>query len=269
MSTRRLVFGDDGSAAADVVWLWITGHDWPAWTVSVVTAQQPVRFAVLPPERATLHPWTPKHPRELLRGAPDTVVEHLVAEADPRVVLDSSGDADLLVVGPRGRGALKQLHIGSTTEWLLARPNPPVAIIRTGRPTRHVVMCADGSRHARLAATTLANLPWIGGCQVTVLAVDDGKSDAEGALEDAAAVLRGAGVDPHTLRADGRHHGHTANRDVRAVILGELAALDADLVALGTRGIGAVRRTFIGSTASAVALHAPCSVLVAYDPAGE
>ncbi|HEX5632650.1 MAG TPA: universal stress protein, partial [Gemmatimonadales bacterium] len=265
----RLIFGDDGSAAADVVWLWINSHDWPGWTISVVTAHQPAEFAVLPPDRAELHPWQPKHPRELVRPATDTVLEHLTADADPRVVLDSCGDADLMVVGPRGRGALKQLHIGSTTEWLLVRPSPPVGIIRAGRATRRVAVCVDGSRHGVLATRTVAALPWIAGCEVTVLAVDDGVTDADGAIAQAGAILQEAGVEAHTLRADGRHRGHAAGRDVRSLILGELAALDVDLVALGTRGVGGLRRTFIGSTASAVALHATCSVIVAYDPAEE
>lgn len=38
---RHPVFGDDGSAAADVVWLWINNHRWPGWRISVVTAHHP------------------------------------------------------------------------------------------------------------------------------------------------------------------------------------------------------------------------------------
>ena len=36
--TRRLVFGDDQSQAADVAWLWINCHDWPGWQIEAVTA---------------------------------------------------------------------------------------------------------------------------------------------------------------------------------------------------------------------------------------
>lgn len=269
MSTGRLVFGDDGSSAADVVWLWINSHAWPGWTVSVVTAQRPPEFAVLPPDHTLLHPWRPSHPRELIAGSTDTVVEHLTAEADPRVVLDSAGEADLMVVGPRGRGALKQLHIGSTTEWLISRPSPPVCVVRTGRVTRRVLLCVDGSPHALLATRTLARLPWISSCTVVVLAVDDGRTDADAAIDEASAVLRDAGVEPQRRRAEAAHHGMGASRDVRGIIIGEIADLDVDLVALGTRGLRTMRRGFTGSTASAVALHSPCSVLVAYDTSQE
>jgi nucleotide-binding universal stress UspA family protein len=40
----------------------------------------------------------------------------------------------------------------------------------------------------------------------------------------------------------------------------------ADLVVLGSRGLGAKTRSFIGSTASKVVTYAPCSVLVVKMP---
>ncbi len=36
--TRRLVFGDDQSQAADVAWLWINSHAWPGWQIEALTA---------------------------------------------------------------------------------------------------------------------------------------------------------------------------------------------------------------------------------------
>ena len=264
MPAGRLVFGDDRSAAADVAWLWINSHSWPGWLVSVVEAHRSAEYAVLPPERTELHAWEPTHPRELIAGAPDTALEHLMAEADPRVVLDSCGEADLMVVGPRGSGALKQLHIGSTTEWLLARPDPPLVIVRNGRVTHRVLVCVDGSRHARRATEAVAALPWIAGCQVTVLAVAESDRDAQAAAAEAQELLRAADVEARSVVAEAPRGGLGAAHDVRGVILEEISELDVDLVALGTRGLGTLRRAIVGSTASAVALHAPCSVLVAY-----
>jgi len=51
-------------------------------------------------------------------------LEHLMAEADPRLVLDSFTDAALLAIGPRGAGLLKQLGLGSTAEWLISAHRP-------------------------------------------------------------------------------------------------------------------------------------------------
>lgn len=267
MTGRRLVFGDDGSAAADVVWLWINNHRWPGWTISVVTARRPAEFTVLPPERTSLHPWTPPHARMVFADSEATHVEHLVAEADPRVVLGLLEDASLLAVGPRGRGALKQLNIGSTAQWLLSKPAVPVAIIRNGRPTERVLLATDGSAHALRAAQALAELPWIGETSLTVLTVDDGGTDTARAVDDAVRVLRAAGADPEPVVVDADARGPLLRHDARSVVLDALEERDVDLVALGTSGQGGLRRMVLGSTATAVALHAPCSVLVAY--AGE
>ncbi len=265
MSRRRLVFGDDGSASSDVVWLWVNNHRWPGWSIWVVTARQPEEYAILPPERVTLHPWTPPRPRVLFADSEATRVEHLTAEADPRVVLDSCDDASLMVIGPRGSGALKQLHIGSTAEWLLHRPAVPLALIRSGRPTERVLLCTDGSSDARAAAQTLARLPWISETSVTVLSVVDGRTDTERAVEDAVEVLRAAGATPEGVTVDAKARGPLLRHDARTVILEEAHAREVDLVALGTSGVGGLRRAVLGSTASAVAQHAPCSVLVALD----
>ena len=77
-SAPHLVFGDDGSAAADVVWLWINNHHWPQWRISVVTAAKPPLGAPVGPERSTPHPWEPLAPRTLLTAGDDVQLEHLV-----------------------------------------------------------------------------------------------------------------------------------------------------------------------------------------------
>ena len=75
----QLVFGDDGSPAADVVWLWVNNHRWPGWRISVVTAQPSQPGPPGAAEPSALRPWEPPEPRRLF--VPDDVVqlEHLVA----------------------------------------------------------------------------------------------------------------------------------------------------------------------------------------------
>lgn len=260
----QLVFGDDGSAAADVVWLWINNHPWPGWRISVVTAQPPPLGPPVGPERSSLHPWSPPSPRRLFAADERTRVEHLVAEADPRFVLDSCEDAALVVVGPRGKGVLKHLHIGSTTEWLISahRPLAPLTIIRSGRRTQRILLCVDGSSHAQQAAQTLAELPWIADCDITVLGVRGGHTEAERGVEEAAALLHARGIKLLGRRLT-ESITQTAAFDVRSTILDTIATDQPDLVAMGTRGLGGIRRMVLGSTASAVVHHATCSVLIA------
>ena len=53
-----------------------------------------------------------------------------IAEGDPRTVLRRmADDADLLVVGARGRTGLAHLALGSTTSLLIARPTVPVVVV--------------------------------------------------------------------------------------------------------------------------------------------
>src|SRR4249919_1659501 len=106
--TPQLVFGDDGSAAADVVWLWINNHRWPGWRITVVTGQTPP-LGPIEPERSAPHPWTPPWSRQLLTADDVVAVEYLTAEADRRLLLDSYKAAALVAVGPRGQGVFKHL----------------------------------------------------------------------------------------------------------------------------------------------------------------
>jgi nucleotide-binding universal stress UspA family protein len=259
---RRLVFGDDGSEAADVAWLWVVQHDWPGWQIDVLTAEPPwTRTTPTPPSGATPRPWDPPHLRRVPGswGAQVPQVRHLIAQADPRLALGDQQDAGLIVIGHRGRGLLKNMTIGSTADWLLMRPPAPLAIIRSGRPARDLLLCFDGSDDARAAVDTLAALPWIAGCRVTVLGVDHGDTRLDTVITEAAAVLERAGARPILCHRKAAYHAVAF--DVRATILDVIHAEDPDLVALGTRGLGLGRRLLAGSVALAVAHHAPCSVL--------
>ena len=259
----QLVFGDDGSAAADVVWLWINNHSWPGWRISVVTASRPSLTVPVEPERSAPHPWEPPTPRRLLSTSDGVHVEHLRAEADPRLVLDSFTDAALLAIGPRGAGLLKQLGLGSTAEWLISahRPLAPLAVIRSARPTRTVLLCVDGSPHARRATQTLTRMPWIADTRVTVLGVADADPAIERAVDDAATILEAHGIPGVSTHLAGAMP-QVATFDVRSTILRAIDTTCPDLVVMGPRGRGGLRRAALGSTASAVLRHAPCSVLI-------
>lgn len=252
--TRTLTFGDDGSPAADVGWLFINEHRWDDWQLDVVHAVMPPIGAPVARDRAVLHPWTPPEPRQPFLEAGFVAVRQLTAETDPRLALGI--DSDLLVIGPRGPGLLKALHLGSTADWLLLHPPAPLLIVRHGRPTRRVVVCADGSPHAELAARVLAGLPWVAGLAVTVLVVDDGRVDVPAATHVMLDVLDPCGVDVRVTVATGRptpaidHH---------------LLEHRPDLVVLGTRGLTGLQHLRVGSTASAIARAAAGNVLVACD----
>ncbi len=247
-----LTFGDDGSPAADVCWLWINSHPWPGWRLEVITAQPPPIGPPPTPEAATLHHWDPPTARTPFAESAFADVEHLTAQTDPRLAL--LRPADLLVIGPRGPGLLKALHLGSTAEWLLRHPIAPTVIARSGHPVRSVIACHDGSPHAQRAVRSLTQLPWIRGVDITILVVDDGRTDTENAAAMARSEFDTVDIDPKILTLDGKP---------TAAIFDEITQRTPDLVTLGTRGLTGIQRLHYGSTAGAIAQAAPCSVLLA------
>ena len=253
--SRRLTFGDDGSPAADVAWLFVNSHRWPGWRLEVVTADPPeIPGVALPREVTDLHVWSPPEPRRVFAEAQFAEVIELTARADPRLAL--SRTCGLLVIGPRGPGLLKALHLGSTADWLLVHPPAPLLIARHGHTVRTAVVCADGSPHAGSVVNALAELPWAKDLAVTILAVDDHRIDVDAATGRPRERLEAAGATVEVNIVTGKP---------TAMIHRHLTESRPDLVALGTRGLTGLRHLRLGSTASAIARTATCSVLVACD----
>ena len=256
MAAGRIVFGDDGSDNADAAWRWLNRHAWPGWTVDVVrvipAGTQPTHSEVsADPE--------PEAPRQA-EGDSGLTVSHLRAAGDSRAVLGSVADADLLVVGTRGKGLLKALHLGSTSEWLLQAPPVPLLLVQEDRPCRTVLVCVDGSTHATAAVAALASWPWLSGVSVQVVAVDDGRTDTAAAVSSAAALLDGSGAE---VTATVLPLGEELFVNVRTPLLERIQDLDADLVVSGTRGLTGLERLRVGSVATAVVHNAPAASLLA------
>lgn len=262
MTQPVLVFGDDGSTGADAAWLWVCEQRWPGWGVQVLSAAVP---PIGPPpglDAAAPHPWDPPSPRAAFAESAIAEVTHLRAEADPRVALGGMTGASLIVIGPRGAGALEALHLGSTAEYLLHHPPAPLVMARHATPVRRVLVAADGSTHALRAVEVLAEMPWLDTVtDVAVLGVLEGDDDEmlAGDVSAAAALLPRSDVAALVCHARG---------SVASTILDEARDRSVDLVVLGTRGIGAIRRMLIGSTASAVARLTTCSILLAHVEGG-
>jgi nucleotide-binding universal stress UspA family protein len=249
-----IVFGDDGSPIADTAWSWIAAHHWAGWRVEVVTATE---VPLQPPaidHGPALTEWVPPRPRIPVADSGLEGVRHLTAAADPRILLGDRDDADLLVVGTRGLNPVQAVLLGSTAEWLIQQPPAPLAVIRSPGLVERVLVAADGSGHAQRAVEALVSLPWIGGREVEVVSVDDGRTDTRVALERAGAALAAAGIGFTTHESQGSPAGE---------ILARVRNFDPQLVVVGNRGLTGMRRLHIGSTAGAVIRHGHCSALVA------
>lgn len=261
---RKLTFGDDGSSGADTAWDWITAHRWSGWILDVITVEQAQnRTDISPLGYDALHEWDPTDARVAPSSCEFSTVHQLTAHHDPRVILGTCPDSTLLVVGPRGKGLLKALHIGSTTEWLMQCPNTPLVIARRGGSTRSILLCIDGSRHADAAVDLLLAMPWIANTTITVLAVVEMENDIREHARSAADRLAatGAQVEVQIVLPDPL----AVTTNARITIFEVMSERQPDLIALGTKGLTGLPRLRMGSVASSIARHADTTVLLVRD----
>lgn len=139
--TRRIVVGVDGSPHSDQGLRWALGHakEVGATTVVAVFAWQLPLIQVpgaFDPEE--LEKQAKRFLNETVRRVapnPPVNLECLVAHGEPTAALiEASRDADLLVVGTRGRNTFGGLLLGSVSQGCAAAAGCPVVIVKL-RPT--------------------------------------------------------------------------------------------------------------------------------------
>jgi nucleotide-binding universal stress UspA family protein len=129
-----------------------------------------------------------------------------------------------------------------------------------------VLVATDGSDHAKSAISTVARFPWPAGTRVRAVAARRTGAEYRRSIL-LAALDRSAEITAESARRE------LAKRwpDVEAVVVDEtplngvLAEADrfaADVIVLGWRGHGPVRRLLMGSVSRGVVRAAACSVLV-------
>ena len=79
------------------------------------------------------------------------------------------------------------------------------------------------------------------------------REDVDATLEDAAEVVRTAGVEVETYARQG---------DPADAILDVAEETEADLIVVGNKGMTGAKRFLLGSVPNKVSHHAPCSVLI-------
>jgi len=191
--------------------------------------------------------------------------------------------ARAIVVGTRGHGPIRRLVLGSTSRFLVRESRVPVLVAR-GRPARgqRVVLGIDGSPQARRTAAFLAALEPARGARVTVVAAVEPlrlpslgslpagvrqtlrAQAAEMAEEKLRKARRAATAAARRLEAA----GWSVKTDVcegvpLEALLSRVRSERADLLAVGARGVGGVRRWLLGSVAEGALQHAGCAVLIA------
>ena len=189
--------------------------------------------------------------------------------------------ADLLMVGSQGRSALGRLLLGSVSQKVVTEARCSVRVARASirvpeAPVR-VIIGVDGSVYSDAAVDEMVRRSWPEGGVVKVVSVvrlpftpteetrslpdsyysqlekaETGK--AQTAITGAVARLKQSGITQPEIESE------IILGDAREVILDEAARSEADLIVLGSRGLGGFKRFLLGSVAQGVAAYAPCSV---------
>jgi nucleotide-binding universal stress UspA family protein len=193
-----------------------------------------------------------------------------------------SSQADLVVTGSRGHGAISGGLLGSTSYAVTAHAHCPVVVVRGDAvvhagPSHPVVMGFDDSKSSQKAMETAVQVAVAAQAPLHVVAVDN-VGGLEAWPEGDTIVGREEMVDEMhrhvgaTLRqvADEARRAHPG-LDVHTNVLGggagaAIAAYAVDvragLVVMGSRGHGGFTGMLLGSVSHRVVHDAPCPVMV-------
>ena len=182
-------------------------------------------------------------------------------------------DADLIVVGNRELSGLKGLLVGSASAHVLHNAQRPVLIVRGGPdcwPPKHVVVGFDRSEASQRAASIAAAIARLyDGTALTLVEV----VPADNATSIPASELVGKQTrletDIERLQASSGQPvtGSVAAGDPADALLARTeGSAGPHLIALGTRGLGPVRRLLLGSVSTRI-LHAGHTSLLVVPPA--
>ncbi|MBJ7450993.1 MAG: universal stress protein, partial [Blastococcus sp.] len=198
-------------------------------------------------------------------------------------LVERSGDAVLLVVGSRGRGAMRSALLGTVALHCATHATCPVVVVHppavtAGRPAR-VVVGVDGSAGSLAALVAAIEEAARLGARVDAVSTyprAEDRTDLESLLVPSVEVVRARLGDVVREQLDaaltevGRRGGAPAP-EVRVEIVegppGEVLtrwSRGAHLLVVGCRGRGALRALLLGSIALDCVIHAPCPVLVVH-----
>jgi nucleotide-binding universal stress UspA family protein len=204
---------------------------------------------------------------------------HLLEGRAADEILDLAGQigAELVVMGSRGLGPVGRIALGSVSETVIHHSRWPVLMLRGGEdswPPERVIFGDDGSEAARAAGDLGASLCGHHGARALVLHAYPRLPEVDHA---------GRGFDPRIVDDDLRRafsallersrelEGRLGSRPKDQLVVGEAAAslLEAaedaperTLLAVGSRGLGAIGRMRLGSVSTKVVHAAKGPVLV-------
>jgi nucleotide-binding universal stress UspA family protein len=296
LQSMKILIGVDRSPASQYVVDEAVVRPWPSDTIfSVITIVDEYGFARFP---ALLR--DAKHDgATLVKTAADKLSDagHKVSTevflASPRTGISKYAkqwEADLIMLGSHGQGALARFLLGSVAQTTVRTAPCSIEIVRpnssglqSSAHSMRVLLATDGSEFSVAAAQSIAARPWPHGTQFKILCVEElpipeypataptpypayplslleelldcAADHAKESVEEARGVLVAAGLTP-------LENSPAPLGNPRALILDQAKGWGADLIVLGSHGRRGMDRIVLGSVSESVAMYAHCSVEV-------
>jgi nucleotide-binding universal stress UspA family protein len=212
---------------------------------------------------------------------PDAEVQ--VLEGEPRQAILRAAEewpADLVVLGARGLGAVAGFLLGSVSLAVARHAHASVLVVKGGaRGLRGALVAVDGSEHARAAAAFLAGLPLDPAVAVKLVGVVEvppypattpgfASGMVRQAIKDIVKERRTA-LEQAQATAAALFEGVVKKVERQVVtgtpvdaLVGAAATPGVDLVVVGARGLGALKRVVLGSVSEGVLRHVDRPVLI-------
>lgn len=207
----------------------------------------------------------------------------LLGHPQDTILSEAEGwEADLIFLGSRGLGGFQRFFLGSVSTAVATHANCSVEIARAdeAHPIRKthlkILLAVDGSAGSEAAVQAVCERPWPEGSTVKIIAAAEPPQPftteswvalsnqyqdwtktladlARAAVEQAAVQLAGTSL---TVLSE------VVKGQARDVIVREAETWGADLIVLGSRGLGGFERVLLGSVSHAVVTLAACSVKI-------
>ena len=193
----------------------------------------------------------------------DVKAEVLHEEDVAEAILEFSDDFDLIAMGARGENEKDLNALGSVTKKIIMHASCPTMIVKKVSTLSNMLVCVDGSAHAMKALNYALSLAQKMGSRMTLLNVQEPrlhKASPDVAMELGGRVLTESlgAVEKRKLAAERRLEFGVPSD----VIVDVAEKGNHDLIVLGSRGLGAVKRFLLGSVSDDVSYKAKCSVLI-------
>ena len=205
------------------------------------------------------------------RGHPVEIITRLAAERK----------MDLIVIGSRGLNGLESFLIGSISEGVLHHAHCPVLIVRGAHapqqapPLQNILLASDGSEGAGQAASAALEIAQKFKASLSVLNAQDASlfdfglspylpvdSETPTACAEKLLAKITKEVTEQAIEAGVPRSFHQETGNPAEIIVGFANRTEADLIVIGSRGLGTFKSLMLGSVSNRVARHSHRSVLV-------